>query len=374
LESSAPTRAPTAWAGIAERLGSGRLVQFISDQVYGDAASTDLMQWHRTFREAGIDSPVHAHRFDAHHADACAPLERYQARDGDVRLFHYTTWTPAAEFVLGLGRPLVLMYHNVTPPSFFAGLDPETERATARGRADLGRFAPITALATPNSEYSRADLVAAGFDRTVVLPLRLDFLALERECDEALRARVAAEPSLLVVGRVVPNKRIEDVIRALAHYRRIEPRARLYCVGAHDERGAYQAGLKWLIHRLGLDDAVEFTGQVPTAARGAYYRGCRALVTMSEHEGFCAPVVEAMHLGLPVVGFAATATPETMGDAGVLVLRKHPGIVAEALDQLVRDTLLRRRLVEKGRARAATFAPGVIEATFAAALGEVLDG
>jgi glycosyltransferase involved in cell wall biosynthesis len=173
---------------------------------------------------------------------------------------------------------------------------------------------------------------------------------------------------------VVPNKRIEDVIRALAHYRQIEPRARLYCVGAHDSRGAYQAGLEWLIRRLGLADAVEFTGQVPAAARGAYYRGCRALVTMSEHEGFCAPVVEAMHLGLPVVGFAATATPETMGDAGVLVLRKHPGVVAEALDQLVRDTPLRRRLVEKGRARVAAFAPQLIEARFAEALGEAVDG
>jgi hypothetical protein len=117
-------------------------VQFISDLVYGDAASTDLVQWRRTFRNAGIDAPVHAHRFDAHHADACAPLEAYEARPGDVRLFHYTTWTPAAEFVLGLGRPLVLMYHNVTPPSFFAGLDPEAERATARGRAASRRAPP----------------------------------------------------------------------------------------------------------------------------------------------------------------------------------------------------------------------------------------
>jgi glycosyltransferase involved in cell wall biosynthesis len=264
------------------------------------------------------------------------------------------------------------MYHNVTPPSFFAGLDAEAERATARGRADLGRFAPISVLATTKSEYSRTDLVAAGFHRSAVLPLRLDFAAVERECDEALRARVAAEPSLLVVGRVVPNKRIEDVLRVFAYYRRIEPRARLYCVGAHDESGPYQASLRWLTRKLGLAESVEFTGQVSGAARGAYYRGCRALVTMSEHEGFCAPVIEAMHLGLPVVGFDATATPETMGDAGVLVSRKCPEVVAEALDQVVRDTPLRGRLIEKGHAQAASFAPDLIEARFAGLLDEAL--
>ena len=347
-------------------------MQFVSDLVFGDAASTDLTQWRQTFLAAGVDSPVYAHRFDGHHAGFCQPLDAYQSRPDDVRLFHYTTWTPAAELLLRRAEPLVLMYHNVTPPAFFAGLDREAERATARGREELARFAPLSLLATAKSEYSRADLLAAGFARTAVLPVRLDFAALEGECDEALRARVAAAPSLLVVGRVVPNKRVEDAVRAFAYYRRIEPRARLYCVGAHDERGAYYAGLRWLIRRLGLDDAVEFTGQVSAAARGAYYRGCRALVTMSEHEGFCAPVVEAMHLGLPVVGFAATATPETMGDAGVLVLEKRLDVVAEAIDQVVRDTPLRRRLMEKGRARASEFAPDLIEARFASQLAEAL--
>lgn len=309
-------------------------------------------------------SATYAHRFDAHHADTCEPLNCYEPRPDDLILFHYTTWTPAAERALELGRPLVLMYHNVTPPSFFVGIDPETARATRRGREELGRFAPIAVLATAKSEYSRGDLLAARFERTAVLPLRLDFGALERECDHALRARVVAEPALLVVGRVVPNKKVEDAIAAFAAYRRIEPRARLYCVGAHDEKGSYLIRLRRLARTLGVGGAVEFTGQVSSAARGAYYRGCRALVTMSEHEGFCAPVIEAMFLGLPVVGFAAAATPETMGDAGVLVARKRPDVVAEAIDQVARETPLRRRLIAKGRARAATFAPERIEARF----------
>ncbi|HEV8638145.1 MAG TPA: glycosyltransferase [Chloroflexota bacterium] len=329
--------------------------------------------WRETFRAAGIEAPVFADRFDPHHAAFCRPLEAYRPRPGDLRLLHYTTWSPAAEELLRLGEPVVLMYHNVTPPRFFAGLDAEAERATARGRDELARFAPLCRLATAKSEYSRADLVAAGFRRSAVLPARVDFETLDRERNEALEARVAAAgPGVLTVGRVVPNKRLEDLIKLFAYYRRIEPSARLYCVGAHDERGRYVAGLRWLVRRLGLDGAVAFTGQVGHADRGAYYRSCRVFVTMSEHEGFCVPLVEAMHLGTPVVGYAATAVPETIGDAGVLVREKRPEVIAEAIDLLARDTPLRRRLIEKGRTQAARFAPAALEARFAGLLAEAL--
>jgi L-malate glycosyltransferase len=261
------------------------------------------------------------------------------------------------------------MYHNVTPPEFFAGLDPEAEAATARGRAELGRFAPICRLAVAKSEYSRADLVAAGFARTDVLPVRVDFEALDGACDQALlRDLRAGPPSLLTVGRVVPNKRVEDVVKAFAYYRRAEPAARLYCVGAHDERGPYVGYLRWLARRLGLDGAFTITGQVSNEQRGAYYRGCRVLLTMSEHEGFCAPVVEAMHLGLPVVGFASSAVPETMGEAGVLVKVKRHDVIGEAVALLAAESPLRARLVAKGHAQARRFAAEAVEARFAAML------
>src|SRR5207237_8386728 len=129
--------------------------------------------------------------------------------------------------------------------------------------------------------------------------------------------------------------------------------ARRYCVGSHDEPGPYMASLRWLVRQLGLRDAVTFTGQVSNEARGAYYRGCRVYLTMSEHEGFCVPIVEAMQLGTPVVAYASTAVPETLGDAGVLVLEKRHDVVGEALAIVAADTPLRQRLIAKGRAQAA---------------------
>jgi L-malate glycosyltransferase len=323
---------------------------------------------------AGIEAPIYAHHFDRHHAAICQPLDAYAPRRHDLLLFHYTTWTPAADRLLELGRPLILNYHNVTPPEFFAGLDAESEAATRRGRDELGRFAPICQLAVANTEYSRADLVRAGFAQTDVLPVRVDFEALDRACDQTLlRDLRRGPPSVLTVGRVVPNKRIEDVIKAFAYYRRAEPSARLYCVGSHDERGPYMGRLRWLIRRLGLRAAVTFTGQVSNEQRGAYYRGCRVYLTMSEHEGFCAPVVEAMHLGQPVVGFASSAVPETMGGAGVLVAQKRHDVIGEAIALLAAETPLRARLVARGHAQARRYTAEVVETRFAALLDNVND-
>lgn len=289
-------------------------------------------------------------------------------------LFHYTTWSPTADALLALDRPVVLMYHNVTPPEFFAGLDPRAEAETRRGRALLARFAPRSPLAAARSTYSRADLIAAGFRRAEVLPVRIDFARLDRACDDdLLRALRDGPPSVLTVGRVVPNKRHEDAIAAFAYYRaRVAPDARLYCVGAHDEGGAYHRYLRSLIRRLGLGDSVRFTGQVPDEHRGAYYRGCRVYLTMSEHEGFCVPIVEAMHLGLPAIGFDASAVPETMGDAGVLIGRKRHDAIAEAIALLAGDTPLRARMIEKGRAHAARYAPAAVEARLARMLSDAL--
>jgi glycosyltransferase involved in cell wall biosynthesis len=296
-------------------------------------------------------------------------------RDDDLILFHYTAWTPTADFLLRLGRPLTLMYHNVTPPEFFAGYDDDIAAITKQGRDRLADFAPIGILGAAKSEFSEQDLVEAGFARTCVVPLRVDFDTLDhvvnRHAERELRA---AGSGVLFVGRIVPNKRIEDLIRAFAFYHaRIEPRSSLYCVGAHTPGGRYQTSLDWLVRRLGLEARVKFMGQMSNEDRGAFYRAARVFVTMSEHEGFGVPAIEAMHLGLPVIAHASGATPQTVGDAAVLIREKRPEVVAEVIAMLAEDTPLRRRMVEKGRARAARFRPENLEATLATALDRALE-
>lgn len=343
--------------------------------MYADAASTDAVSWLRTFERAGIQSRLYARRFDEHHTALCEPLSAYKHRPGDVIVCHYTTWSETADFLLALGRPLILLYHNVTPPEFYTAFDRRIAGETGQGRDRLREFAPLATLAVAKSEFSRADLVAAGFRRTGVLPVRLDFDTLDgevnRHCEQEVRSM---GPTVLCLGRVVPNKRVEDVLRCFAYYRRIEPTARLCCVGAHTPGGPYQLYLDSLTHRLGLDGEVRFTGQVSHADRGAFLRASGVLVTMSEHEGFCVPIVEAMYLGLPVVAYAGGAIPETIGDAGVLVTEKRPAVIAEVIAMMAADTPLRRRMVAKGRQWASRFRAENLEATFAQLLDEALEG
>ena len=364
-----------SWRAFAERLPSDtRVVQFISDLVFGDAASTDCVQWRNTFVAAGLVAPIYARRFDEHHVTICQELEQYERRPNDIILFHYTTWTESAAYLLEHGWPIVLMYHNVTPARFFTGIDDQIAADTGRGRDNLRLFQPITTVAIAKSDYSRQDLVDAGFSRTGSVPVRIDFEALDRNCNEHLLALLrAGGPILLTIGRIVPNKCIDDLIKIFAYYRaRFAPTARLFLVGAHDVNSPYHQSLHRLIHRLGLEGSVQFTGQVSHEDRGAYYRACEAFVTMSEHEGFCVPIVEAMHIGVPAIGFASTAIPETMGSAGVLVHSKHAAAIAETIGYISKNERLRQRLIDRGRARAYTFRIEAIEAHLATLISDAV--
>src|SRR5207244_13427211 len=105
----------------------------------------------------------------------------------------------------------------------------------------------------------------------------------------------------------------------------------------------------------GRGAAGEFTGSVTVEQLVAYYRGATAFLTLSDHEGFCVPLLEAMRSDLPVVAHAAGAIPETLGDAGILLETKTPEVVAEQLERVIRDQQLRKELIEKGRRRVGAF-------------------
>ena len=152
----------------------------------------------------------------------------------------------------------------------------------------------------------------------------------------------------LFVGRLAPNKAQHDIVKAFAAYRRFHnPDARLHLVGGGREDG-YARTLRRFVHALGLDDAVTLTGGVSPAELVAYYRAADVFVVCSEHEGFCVPLLEAMHHRVPIVAFASTAVPETLGDAGLLLDVKDPCTVAAAVDRVVTDAPLREQLVDAG--------------------------
>src|SRR5262249_52808822 len=199
------------------------------------------------------------------------------------------------------------------------------------------------------SQFNEAELVDAGFEHTAVAPFLIDLRTLDVEPDPAVKA--AAGTTWLFVGRLAANKAQHDLVKAFAAYRQFhDADAHLVLVGGGTD-GEYGKTVTRFVHGLGLDDAVTITGQITHEALAAYFEIADVFVTVSEHEGFCVPLVEAMHHRVPIVAHAAAAIPETLGNAGVLLHEKDACTVAAVVQRVVSDSALQRQLVETGARR-----------------------
>jgi glycosyltransferase involved in cell wall biosynthesis len=159
----------------------------------------------------------------------------------------------------------------------------------------------------------------------------------------------AAGTDWLFVGRVVPSKAQHDLVKALWAYRRLyDPTARLHLVGSTPSN-RYLAALRAFIADLGLQGAVRIAGEVSDAALAAYFDAADVYVSASLHEGFGVPLLEAMHVGVPVVARSAGAVDGTVGDAGLLLDPAGPSVIAAAVRRVLTDQSLRDRLVVAGR-------------------------
>jgi len=303
------------------------------------------------------------------------PFSDPAAGRGDVTLFHFVLPSPMTAAFTSLGGRRVLQYHNVTPPVFFAPYDPALFRLMRLAREELATLADRTDLALGVSAYNRRELEAAGFRRTGVLPLALDLSRVTRqaECPSIDRALDDELVNFLFVGRIAPNKKIEDHIRLAEHYKRyVDAYYRFIFVGRCDAVPRYYATIRALMTELRLlPDRFIFTGPVPDHELAAYYRHAAVYISLSEHEGFCAPLVEAMAADVPVLAYSAAAVPETLEGAGVQFAPKDLEHAAELLGSLAFDDDLRARVIAGQRRRVADFSEARVTRDLARALQQV---
>ena len=286
---------------------------------------------------------------------------RVPARQGDVLVYHMAIGSVVADFVRDRPEPLVVDHHNITPPEMYARWEPAAAYGCSWGRAQLPQLAGRAALGVADSPFNEDELRQAGYVATATAPILLDPAVMagpSGAADEDLLARLADSKEgadWLFVGRVSPNKCQHDVVKAFAAYRRLyDPKARLFLVGGSSS-AAYSSALEGYAAALGLAGAVRLTGGVSAGALLAHYRSADLFVCLSEHEGFCIPLLEAMGCDVPVVAYASSAVPGTLGDAGVLLASKRPATVAAAAHRVLSDGALRQALVAAGRARLEVF-------------------
>jgi glycosyltransferase involved in cell wall biosynthesis len=327
--------------------------QIMPALVYGDAIGNHAMEIWSTLRKRGIPSTIYAKYIDPRYAHAARDYRDYEDRAGHTLIYHFSIGSEVTDFVLSLKRSRAgVYYHNITPAHFFNGINPVLARELADGREQLQRLKGVP-FAIAASEYNRLELLDAGYPEPDVVHYLVDFERLDRggRTAQAGRIREASRREglkLLFVGRVAPNKCQHDLVW-LARYLRevIDPQVQLWIVGNFANAGSYHARLQAMVMQFGLTNNVRMTGPAGTDdGLAAYYQSADAFVCMSEHEGFCVPVIEAMHYRLPVFAFNATGVPYTMGDAGVLFNHKQHDAVAESILYFQRDSVARNTLLD----------------------------
>lgn len=344
--------------------------QFVPALLPRDATGDHTRALRDTFRAAGWESDIYVEAAHDELRHEALSFERYpdRAKPGDILLYQLSTGSPVAEFLLERDETLVLDYHNITPASFYDGWEEQTAAKVALARQQVAQLAPRATLGIADSAFNAAELATFGCPATAVVPILVDLTAWgdARDSDAAasLAARHGPGTVLLFVGRLSPNKAQHQLVEALWCYRRwYDPDARLRLVGPA-VTGSYAEAVMGFAAELGLAGAVEHGEHLAPEELAAWYRDADVFVCLSDHEGFCIPLLEAMRTGLPIVAFAAGAVPETLGQAGILLEDKRPVVVAAAVDRVHRDRVLAERLAAEGHRQLGRFAAASTRARF----------
>jgi len=325
----------------------------------GDAIGDSARRVRDLLRAMGHEAQIYALTIDEDMRDDVRSFHDPAATAGDVTVFHYALPSPMTAAFAALPRGRVLQYHNITPAHFFAPYQPEVFRSAALGRQDLATLVGRVELALGDSEFNRQELERLGFAPTGVLPIALNLERITQAPAHPVLEKLLGDglTNFLFVGRIVPNKRVEDVIRLAEVYKRyIDANYRFVFVGRTDGMPRYFATVRALIAEFDmLPERFLFAGPVPDWELAAYYRTASVYLSLSEHEGFCVPLLEAMAADVPVFAYDSAAVADTLGGAGVCWSPKDLEYAAELLGQLAFDPEMRRKVIAGQRRRLEDF-------------------
>jgi L-malate glycosyltransferase len=326
-----------------------RVHQLLAALSYGDAIGNEALAIQSHLRRRGYESDIFAEGVHPRMAHLARPLWEYPgvSAPDTVCVFHFSIGSAAGRLIYHAPDRLVSIYHNITPAEWFLGFHPHLAGLCYHGRRELASFAARTELGLGDSEYNRRELEAAGYRRTAVLPIVLDLDAYRRPPSRLTRALYDDDRTNVVfVGRIIPNKKIDDLIRVFSIYQRMfNPRSRLLLVGDHRGHERYYDRLQEMVRALRVDEVV-FTGHVDHDDLLACYAEADLFLCLSEHEGYCVPLVEAMAFGVPVIAYDAGAVAETLRGGGLLLSGKDPQEVAALMERVLTDAALRGAVLE----------------------------
>ena len=338
--------------------------QILPDITCGDAISNHALEIKNILKSCGYESEIFAQRVHpklGHVIKNCNDYKKLSSSE-NIIIFHFSIGSEVSRFVKNLPDKKILIYHNITPYNYFVGINDTLAQLLKNGRKELTEFSNMTCLALGDSEYNQRDLAELGFENTGVLPIIVDFDKYGQEPDNKILDKFTDDyTNFIFVGRLSPNKKEEDIVKVFYYYNKcINQKSRLFLVGSYVGTERYYVQLKELIKRLNLEN-VYITGKVNFKELLAYYNLADVFISMSEHEGFCVPLLESMYFDIPIIAYNSSAVPDTLNGAGILVNEKLYKEIAEIANIMVEDKSMRNRIIDKQKNRLDDFKKTKVE-------------
>ncbi|MSS10798.1 glycosyltransferase family 4 protein [Clostridium sp. WB02_MRS01] len=341
-----------------------RIIQLLSNLSYGDAVSNDAIALNDLFKKCGYETGIYASSIsDKFHSNFARDVVDLTVKKDDILMYHFCIGHKLNYSVGKYQCKKVMVYHNVTPPEFFQGINRDWEHSCNEGIKAARFLADKVDYCLADSEYNKNDLIKMGYKCPIdVLPIIIPFSDYEKEKDKTIVEKYKDGcKNIVFVGRIAPNKKQSDIVEAFFYYKKYyNSDARLFLVGNYKGMERYYHQLKNYIARLGVKD-IYFTGHIKFSEILAYYEIADLFVCMSEHEGFCVPLVEAMYFNVPIIAYDSSAIAETLGGSGVLLKEKVPLEIAGMMNRILSDDKLKNEIVQEQNQRFEGFHLDILE-------------
>ena len=333
-----------------------KTVQLLAGYSHADAISNEARTIRSFFRDRGHESIIVCEEGRILPELLCdtIPLHKYirSARHDDLIILHFSTGSLINDRFMELPGRKAMIYHNITPPEYLFGIHKGLAANLELGRKQLHQLKDSAQVVMAVSRFNAAELEAAGYRNVHILPLLIDWNRLSDSIDPvSLQRWQDGTTNILFVGRCAPNKKWEDVIYAFHFFQRyVQPHSRLIFVGSHSGTEKYMNWLRTLVRKNEMEN-IEMAGALNQDQLNAAFRAADLFLCMSEHEGFCIPLLEAMEHNIPVLAYDAGAVAETMNGAGVLFSEKKFDQIAEMMGQLTTPSACRTAIINAQQRR-----------------------
>lgn len=330
--------------------------QFCAGFAPGDAISHEALLLQRYLINAGFESRIYSQHFRDQDAHIVQHYTQFKDRKDSILVYHHSFYSDFLAGLRDVKTRKILAFHNMTPAHFVRPYSRTIADQLDLTRTLLNGLRHSFEIKLADSQYNARELMDMGFDEVKVMPVPI-YLEDFRDGKEArLPFLEDGRRNILFVGRVFPNKRHQDLLKAFYYYHQIQPDSRLILVGDfHPDVRGYSAELINLAREMGIREHVLFTGKVPADEIKTYFRKADLFLSMSEHEGFFVPLVESMYMKLPILSFASSVIPETLGRCGVTFYKKDFPRIAAMMHQLVEDQDLRAAVIAEQNKRLSYF-------------------